>query len=135
MIEATWAQDMQDWRTCKCETLHILNTLVPSVIRNIFIIIIIIIIFRINYLRQFSFKFENSCAHHFLKFPKHTQLFTFGLLWTINQKHWKQKKCKFSENPKIRPFLCIRFLNYFLILMVPKYQYEHFPTLNGKASN
>ena len=37
--------------------------------------------FRINYLRQFSFNFENSCAHlaaNFLNFSKHTQLFTFG---------------------------------------------------------
>ena len=37
--------------------------------------------FRINYLRQFSFNFENLCAHlaaNFLNFSKHTQLFTFG---------------------------------------------------------
>ena len=37
--------------------------------------------FRINYLRQFSFNFKNSCAHlaaNFLNFSKHTQLFTFG---------------------------------------------------------
>ena len=37
--------------------------------------------FRINYLRQFSFNFENSCAHlaaKFLIFSKHTKLFTFG---------------------------------------------------------
>ena len=36
--------------------------------------------FRINYLRQFSFNFENSFAHFaaFLNFSKHTQLFTFG---------------------------------------------------------
>ena len=37
--------------------------------------------FRINYLRQFSFNFENSCDHlaaNFLIFSKHTQLFTFG---------------------------------------------------------
>ena len=37
--------------------------------------------FRINYLRQFSFNFKNSCAYlaaNFLNFSKHTQLFTFG---------------------------------------------------------
>ena len=39
--------------------------------------------FRINYLRQFSFNFKNSCAHlaaNFLNFLKHTQLFRFGQL-------------------------------------------------------
>ena len=37
--------------------------------------------FRINYLRQFSFNFENLFAHlaaNFLNYSKHTQLFTFG---------------------------------------------------------
>merc|ERR1712155_221595 len=48
---------------------------------------------RINYLRQFSFNFENSYAHltaNFLNLSKHIQLFTFGWferkLWTNNQK-------------------------------------------------
>ena len=52
--------------------------------------------FRINYLRQFSFNFENLCAHlaaNFLNFSKHTQLFTCGWfwrkLWTYNQKNSK----------------------------------------------
>ena len=60
--------------------------------------------FRINYLRQFSFNFENSCAHlaaNFLNFSKHTQLFTFGWfwrkLWTNNQKNWKSEKCQFEQ--------------------------------------
>ena len=37
--------------------------------------------FRINYIRHFSFNFENSCAHlaaNFLNFSKHIQLFIFG---------------------------------------------------------
>ena len=60
--------------------------------------------FRINYLRQFSFNFENSCAHlaaNFLNFSKHTQLFTFGWfwrkLWTNNQKNWILEKCQFEQ--------------------------------------
>ena len=60
--------------------------------------------FRINFLRQFSFNFENSCAHlaaNFLNFSKHTQLFTFGWfwrkLWTNNQKNWILEKCQFEQ--------------------------------------
>ena len=60
--------------------------------------------FRINYLRQFSFNFENSCAYlaaNFLNFSKHTQLFTFGWfwrnLWTKNQKYLKSEKCQFEQ--------------------------------------
>ena len=61
--------------------------------------------FRINYLRQFSFNFENSCAHfaaNFLNFSKHTQLFTFGWfwrkLWTNNQKIGNQKNVNLSKS-------------------------------------
>ena len=64
--------------------------------------------FRINYLRQFSFNFENSCAHlaaNFLNFSKHTQLFTFGWfwrkLWTNNQKKLEIRKMSSWANPEI----------------------------------
>ena len=58
--------------------------------------------FRINYLRQFSFNFENSCAHiaaNFLNFSKHTQLFGWfwRKLWTNNQKNWILEKCQFEQ--------------------------------------
>ena len=48
--------------------------------------------FRINYLRQFSFNFENSCAHlaaNFLNFPKHPQHFEFWWYW--------RDLCQFKE--------------------------------------
>ena len=55
--------------------------------------------FRINYLRQFSFNFENSCAYlaaNFLNLSKYTQLFSFGWfrrkLWTNNRKNWISEK-------------------------------------------
>merc|ERR1719410_1919857 len=60
--------------------------------------------FRINYLRQFSFNFENLCAHlaaNFLNYSKHTQLFTFGWfgrkLWTNNKKNRNQKNANLSK--------------------------------------
>ena len=46
-----------------------------------------------------------------------------------------KKNANFQKILKSDLFCVSDFWTIFLILMVPKYQYEHFPTLNGKASN
>ena len=55
MIQATWAQDMQDWGTWKCETLRILiRLLYPSAIAigNIlyYYIILLLLLYYLNFL-------------------------------------------------------------------------------------
>ena len=90
--------------------------------------------FRINYLRQFSFNFENSCAHlaaNFLNFSKHTQLFTFGWfwrkLWTNNQKNWKSEKCQFEQILKSDLFSGQDFWTFFIpvVRRKPKLNFAH----------
>ena len=90
--------------------------------------------FRINYLRQFSFNFENSCAHlaaNFLNFSKHTQLFTFGWfwrkLWTNNQKNWKSEKCQFEQILKSDLFSGQDFWFFFHSCSprIPKWNFAH----------
>ena len=90
--------------------------------------------FGFNYLRHFSIDFWNSCAHltaNFLNFWKHPQHFRLQWfwreLWTKKHKIQKSEYLPFWANPEISPFLRMRFFNFFLSLMVQKYQNEISP--------
>ena len=90
--------------------------------------------FEFHYLRHFSIDFQNFCAHltvnilNFWKHPKHFILERF-LKGVMDKKHKIQKSenMPFWANPDIKPFLRMRFFNFFLNHMVQKYQNEIAP--------
>ena len=90
--------------------------------------------FGFNYLRHFFNNFANYCAHltvnflNFWKHPKHFILERF-LKGVMDKKHKIQKSenMPFWANPDIKPFLRMRFFNFFLNHMVQKYQNEIAP--------
>ena len=79
--------------------------------------------FRINYLRQFSFNFENSCAYlaaNFLNFSKHPTQFLLEWfwreLWTKTTKIRNQKICHFKPTQKFNLFWGWDFSTFFLLI-------------------
>ena len=87
--------------------------------------------FGFHYLRHFSIDIQNFCAHltvnflNFLKHPKHFILKRF--LKGEKHKIQKSENMPFWAIQDIKPFLRMRFFNFFLNHMVQKYQNEIAP--------